>query len=191
MIGTVQEGTRSDAIDMMVAEGALAVHDSFDPGEYFEFDAGRQLFVGDDGSDVTEIFFTRNEFLSGWHQWGEEDTIREDDYCKKIEMEARIEEEEEKRRLDANIGGYSFGEFSIDVLETDSHIYYRKSSNGGVGRGLIKGFRVTADSMSEHGGSVSIEYNVKYDNTGCTEWLPGADIFASKLDLAASIVESV
>ncbi len=186
MLGTIIEGTRSHALEIMVAGQDVAVHETFGPGGYFEFDAHKELFVDADGCDVTEKLFSIEAFLEGWHTWNDEDEIRENEYIAQMDAERAAEEVEQQRRADANVGGYSMRDFTAAVFSDDSHIFYRLAKNGNTGRALIKGFRLTVESKVP-----SVEYLIRYDTTGCQEWLKGTEVFASKLDLTASVMGSL
>lgn len=187
MLGTIKSGTRAHAIEIMVSGYGQAVHESFGPGVFFEFDAHKEIFVSQDGHDVTKLLFEDSEvYLNGWHAWNKDDEAREDKYMKELERIEAEEEAEAQRRLDANVGGYNMRDFVATVYSDDSHIYYRLAKNGNTGRGRVKGFRLTVKM-----GNPSVEYLVKYDTTGCQEWLIGSEVFASKLDLTAHIMESV
>jgi len=186
MLGTIKSGTRAHAMEIMVAGYGQAVHESFGPGGFFEFDAHQQIFVDADGIDVTDELFGLESLLDGWHTWNDDDEARKNEYIAKIEAERAEEEAEAQRRVDANIGGYSMKDFAASVFSDGSHIYYRKNKTGSAGRAKVNGFRLTVLN-----GEPSVEYNVKYDRTGCDEWLSGGEVFASKLDLAASVMASV
>ena len=186
MLGTIESGTRAHAIEIMVAGCGQAVHESFGPGGFFEFDAHQQIFVDADGSDVTADLFGFESLLSGWHTWNEDDDAREAEYVKMVEAERAEEEAEAQRREDANVGGYSMRDFTAAVFSDGSHIYFKKAKNGSAGRARIVGFRLTVLK-----GTPSVEYHVCYDRTSCEEWLPSSEVFASKLDLTASVMASV
>ena len=52
MVGTIESGTKAHALEIMVAGQSMAVHDSFEPGEYFELDAYHQIIVNQDVSKI-------------------------------------------------------------------------------------------------------------------------------------------
>ena len=56
MLGTIKSGARSHAMEIMIAGQNQAVHESFGPGEFFEFDAHNELFVNAEGSDVCLLY---------------------------------------------------------------------------------------------------------------------------------------
>lgn len=86
MLGTIRSGTRAHAIEIMVAAGEHAVHESFAPGVFFEFDANKELFVDQSGKNVTGILFEDSEvYLNGWHTRNEDDEAREAKYIKDAE----------------------------------------------------------------------------------------------------------
>ena len=73
MIGEIKTGTRSHAVEIMIAGQNAAVHESFKPGRYFEFDGNKELFVDQDGLDVTKELFYSDKLHTGWHTLDEDD----------------------------------------------------------------------------------------------------------------------
>jgi len=157
MLGTVIEGTRSAAIDIIVGAQTVAVHKSFGPGQYIEFDAHKGTFVDESGNCFMNRLLLSSLYDDGWREWCDADDVRADEY----ELSQQ-------------------GKKTLIVIPADTEAYIMKKDR--ILQVTIVGYKHTHTQDV-----FSTDYEVKYHSTGCKEWIDGIKVFKTKAELLESL----
>jgi hypothetical protein len=171
MLGSIREGSRSAAMSVMISDQSVAVHETFDVGMYFEYDAHKEAFVDNQGNVVTEQFMIHPLYKDGWREWTAEDDHKFAELCAR----------EDALREESNLGNYKIEKIDFECFTINSSVFFLGSSNKAERLQILK--RRYSNGESDN----SLEYFVKYQSGG-TGWIRATSVFATKKDLAASVV---
>ncbi len=153
MLGSIIEGTRSAALDIMIGAQSMVVHKSFCAGEYLEFDAHKECFVNESGTDITATLMTDDTYHTGWREWNKDD-------------ENALEDEEDRLYL------LSQKSVTFTVIPRGSTAYMLKSNK--IMEVTVSGYQYKRELEK-----ITTSYYVRY-GTGCCAWVSGLAVFESK-----------
>jgi len=162
MLGSIIEGTRSAALEIMIGAQSMVVHKSFDIGEYLEFDAHKECFVNESGNDITAALMTDDIYHTGWREWSMDD-------------ENALEDEEDRLYL------LSQRSVTFTVIPRGTTAYMLKSNK--IIEVTISGFQHTIAPEKN-----SISYYVKYKSGG-VEWVDGDSVCESKESIVEKLLQ--